>query len=174
MTVKLSRMTLAGDLHYAEAMELYAQSFPYHEQREPSSQTAIMEEPAYHFDLIFDEKEFVGIILSWQTEDSIYIEHFCIMPKLRGCGYGRQTLALFADLGKTVILEIDPPVDEVAIKRKRFYESVGYVDNPFYHVHPPYHCDHKGHELVVMSYPEALSEMQYQRFNDYLRATVMK
>jgi len=44
-------------------------------------------------------------------------------------------------------------VDEIARRRKGFYERCGYAENPYPHVHPPYHCGNKGHELVVMSAP---------------------
>ena len=171
--IKLIRLVSNDDPYYVDAMNLYAISFPYHEQRESASQTSIMSDPAYHFDMIFDQDRFVGIIMNWQTDSFVYVEHFCIMPDLRGRGYGKQTLELLATLSKTVILEIDPPVDAVSIRRKGFYESAGYVENLFTHIHPPYHRDHKGHELVVMSSPNALTESLYQEFNSYLCSVVM-
>ncbi|MBQ8507105.1 MAG: GNAT family N-acetyltransferase [Clostridia bacterium] len=173
MSVEFVRMSAAHDPWYSPAMELYAQSFPHHEQRQAFSQAAIMADPAYHFYRIMDGDVFVGVILNWQADGFIYVEHFCIVPELRGCGYGRQALKLLAGLGKTVILEIDPPVDAVAVRRKHFYESVGYVENGFSHVHPPYHEGHKGHALVVMSCPHALDEAQYRAFYHYLCDTVM-
>lgn len=171
--IALIRLVSNDDPYYMDAMNLYAVSFPYHEQRESAPQASIMSDPAYHFDMIFDQDRFVGIILNWQTDSFVYVEHFCIMPDLRGRGYGKQTLELLATLGKTMILEIDPPVDAVSIRRKGFYESAGYVENPFAHIHPPYHRDHKGHELVVMSSPNALTESLYQEFNSYLCSAVM-
>ena len=90
------RMTQADNPQYEKAMGLYAQSFPYHEQREPSSQAAVLNKPAYHFDMLFDRNVFVGLMLSWQTEGFVYVEHFCIMPDLRGRGYGGLALAQLA------------------------------------------------------------------------------
>ncbi len=168
------RMTQADNPQYEKAMGLYAQSFPYHEQREPSSQAAVLNKPAYHFDMLFDRNVFVGLMLSWQTEGFVYVEHFCIMPDLRGRGYGGLALAQLARLGKTVILEIDPPVDAVSIRRKRFYEAAGYKANPYSHVHPPYHAGCKGHPLVVMSQPRGLSAAEYEAFRLYLNEAVMR
>lgn len=173
MQLELIRITSVDEPCYADAMKLYAQSFPYHEQRENDSQIEIMSNPAYHFDMVFDEGRLIGMILNWQTKDFIYVEHFCIMPDLRGKGYGKKTLALLATLGKTVILEIDPPVDEISIRRRHFYETAGYVENGYSHIHPPYHAECHGHELVIMSYPQPLSEKRYQEFSGYLRSTVM-
>lgn len=75
---------------------------------------------------------------------------------------------------KTVILEIDPPNDEVSVRRKAFYERAGYRANPFEHIHPPYRNEYKGHRLVVMTCPAAISENEYKNFNSYLENVVMK
>ena len=58
--MKFLRLTSCDNPEYRAAAELYAQSFPYHEQRESRSQADIMNEPEYHFDLIFDGGTFVG------------------------------------------------------------------------------------------------------------------
>ena len=68
-------------------------------------------------------------------------------------------LALLAAEGKPVILEIDPPVDDLSHRRQGFYERAGYHANPYAHVHPPYHAANRGHALVVMSYPGALTQI---------------
>ena len=71
---------------------------------------------------------------------------------------------------KTIILEIDPPVDEKSKRRMGFYERVGFLPNSFDHIHPPYHNGIKGHELVVMSYPDKLSISEYDLFFQYLKS----
>ena len=96
------------------------------------------------------------------------------LPEMRGRGYGAQTLSLLGERKKTVILEIDPPNDEVSVRRKAFYERAGYRANPFEHIHPPYRSEYKGHRLVVMIYPAAISENEYKNFNSYLKNVVMK
>ena len=73
-----------------------------------------------------------------------------------------------------MILEIDPPVDPVSQKRQRFYERAGYQANPYPHIHPPYRTEYAGHPLVVMSWPEGLSEQEYDCFYQYLKQTVMQ
>ena len=167
------RLTAVDNEIYLKAMELYKISFPYHEQRTAASQTQIMENREYQFNLIYDEGDFVGILLCWETGSFIYIEHFCIDPDKRNRQYGQRALALLGQRGKTVILEIDPPVDDVSIHRKGFYERAGFWVNSFNHVHPPYHEAHQGHRLVVMSCPEPLAEPEYDIFNLYLKNTVM-
>ena len=162
------------DLGFERAMGLYAASFPAHEQRATASQQEIMANPQYRFQLIYDEQVFVGLLLCWETQDFIYVEHFCIDPSLRGKGYGTKALELLADKGKVIILEIDPTVDEISRRRLRFYELAGYCVNTFTHVHPPYHAGVQGHRLVVLSYGRTLEPVEYEGFSRYLNEVVMK
>lgn len=167
------RLTKATDPAFARAMQLYEISFPLHEQRLSASQRAIMSHPEYHFDVIFDGGTFVGDMFYWRTDDFAYVEHFCIEPNLRGRHYGQYALKALCMQRGNVILEIDPPVDDVSIRRKGFYERCGFKANPFKHVHPPYREGNQGHELVIMSWPRELSQAEYNKFNRYLQTEVM-
>lgn len=167
------RLRSPQDERFCQAMELYRQSFPRHEQREELSQKAILSEDEYHFDLVYDGDRFVGLLLSWQSGEFIYVEHFCIRPELRGQKYGQRALELLGQKGKTVILEIDPPVDGISTRRKAFYERCGYQANGFAHVHPPYRPGSEGHPLVVLSAPGPLSDETYGAFAAYLKHRVM-
>lgn len=171
--MKFSRLTSTGNAGFADAIALYNISFPSHELRESASQLRIMAHPEYHFDLIYDAGQWCGNILYWETAEFIYIEHFCIRPELRGQHIGQRALALLGTRGKTVILEIDPPIDDISRRRREFYIRCGYCENPFSHVHPPYHKGLDGHNLVIMSYPRALSDSEYARFSEYLQTVVM-
>ncbi|NCB63045.1 MAG: GNAT family N-acetyltransferase [Clostridia bacterium] len=166
-------LTSHADPAFERAMGLYRISFPAHEHREIGSQRAILSNPEYHFDLVYDGGNFVGLMLYWESGDFLYVEHFCIEPDLRGKNYGSAALRLLAERGKSIILEIDPLTDERSIRRKCFYERAGFRANPFEHVHPPYREGVGGHGLIVMSSPGALSRAEYDAFADYLKNTVM-
>ena len=169
----LVRLKTSSCSIYEEAEKLYKDSFPVHEQRDSVSQKAVLAQEEYCFYLIYDESDFVGILLCWERERFIYVEHFCIGADLRNRRYGQRALDLLKDNGKTVILEIDPPVDEISERRKGFYERSGYKSNSFEHVHPPYLENKEGHKLLVMSYPEVLSRDLYDEFDRYLNVCVM-
>src|SRR5699024_998991 len=112
-------------------------------------------------------------ILYWEQPNFFYVEHFCVLPQLRGMGFGSRALELLQAKGKPVILEIDPPRDAVSRRRKGFYERCGFAENPFAHLHPPYRRGAAGHDLVVMSSPAALTEEEYDRFAAFLNGHVM-
>ena len=170
--MNIERITSPAHPLYQKAMELYGISFPAHEQRETRSQEQILAQDAYHFDVICDGGAFVGEILYWEVAGSFYIEHFCVLPSQRNKHYGQKILNAYQ--AAPLILEIDPPVDEISIRRKGFYERCGFVENPYRHVHPPYHAKNHGHELVIMSSPRMLEAGEYERFSHYLQDTVMK
>ena len=105
----------------------------------------------------------------------MYIEHYAIIDKVRGQGYGTRLLGeLIASTNKTVILEIDPVVDEISQKRLRFYRALGFVENDFPHVHPPYQGKFHGHQLKVLSSGRKIKEAEYQQFNQDLKLIVME
>ncbi len=170
--MEVIRIKDASNELYSKALSLYKTSFPIHEQREKESQKEILNNDDYHFDCIIDNGAFIGEILYWEIGNYLYIEHFCVQDEMRNMGYGACILNLYKD--KILILEIDPPVDDISVKRKGFYERQGFKENTYRHVHPAYHKGYKGHDLVVMSLNETLSLDEYNIFNDYLKNIVMK
>lgn len=172
--MKFRRLVSENDEMFEVAMALYRDSFPTHEQREESSQARILAWGDYHFDLIYEDDSFAGIILYWETEDFIYVEHFCISREKRNQRLGQKALELLGARGKTVILEIDPPEDETSVRRREFYVKSGFAENPFEHIHPPYRQGNRGHRLVIMSFPKRLTQNQYEKFNGYLKHKVME
>lgn len=173
MTLEMKRLTSCEDRMYQRAMELYKASFPAHEQREALSQQRILSCREYHFNLLYDGERFVGMILYWETDAFLYVEHFCIDPQMRNKSYGRTALSLLQEAGKPILLEIDPPVDELSQRRKCFYERAGFRENPYRHIHPPYHPENSGHLLTVMSFPDTLDAAEYDAFRLYLNRKVM-
>ena len=170
--MNIERITNTEHPLYQKAMELYRISFPSHEQRESNSQVQILSQEAYHLDVVCNEGKFIGEVLYWEVAEFLYIEHFCILPSMRNKHYGQKVLKAMQK--KSLILEIDPPLDEMAVRRKGFYERCGFVENPYRHVHPPYHAENHGHNLVIMSFPRMLTADEYKHFNHYLQDTVMK
>ena len=170
--MKFDRITSPAHPLYEEAMNLYKISFPFHEQREELSQTEILANPFYHFDVVCDQGSFIGEILYWEIGDFLYIEHFCVLPSVRNRHYGQKILATLQNT--PLILEIDPPSDTISHRRKGFYERCGFVENPYSHIHPPYHKGNRGHTLMIMSSPRVLTPEEYGMFSQSLQSMVMK
>ncbi|AKJ42527.1 GNAT family N-acetyltransferase [Pragia fontium] len=154
---------------------LYRSSFPEFEQRTVEHQAKGLTADNYFLQCYMENELFVGFVAYWAFDDYLYIEHYAISDKVRGQGYGTRLLGEFiAGTDKTVILEIDPVVDEISQKRLRFYRALGFVENDYVHVHPPYQHKFHGHTLKVLSSGSAISEAKYQNFNHDLHHVVME
>lgn len=170
--MNFERITRTDHPLYQKAIHLYETSFPFHEQREAVSQSQILSHSTYHFDVVSDDEEMIGTVLYWEIGDFLYIEHFCVLPSMRNQRYGQKILERLQT--KPLILEIDPPIDEISRRRQGFYERCGFVANSQPHVHPAYHKNDSGHELVVMSSPKELTTDEYDLFHRYLQNIIMK
>ncbi|MGL5416344.1 MAG: GNAT family N-acetyltransferase [Clostridium sp.] len=162
------------DKYFKEAMELYKMSFPVFEQRTLDKQIEVLGNKEYNFDIICDDEKLIGILFYWEYDKFRYIEHFAIKKELRGKNYGSKILKNFCANKKETILEIDPPTDEISIKRLKFYSKLGFKLGGFNHIHPPYRKEYKGHKLKIMSFNKDLSQKEYEEFNKYLNEQVMR
>lgn len=171
--MEFHRITEAADPHFESAFAVYQTSFPSHERRNVEKQRALLSCPLYHFDVVLEEGVFAGLLLHWDFANYTYVEHYAILSTLRGQSLGSACLQSFCKKYPLVILEIDPPGDEISVRRQGFYARLGFQSNVFAHAHPAYHRQNLPHELVVMSYPRTLSGEEYAVFCGELRDIVM-
>lgn len=158
----------------APLLALYRESFPLHEQRLPADWSLALADDAFHCLSVLHDGAFAGLLCAWSLENWRYIEHFAILPAMRGQGMGAQALDAYCARHPQVVLEIDPPVDETSIRRLGFYERCGFVRNPYDHLHPAYRPGYAPHALVLMSIPRAMRDAEYAAFAHALRVRVMR
>jgi len=168
----LKRMkTIEGELA-ERAMALYQSAFPAIERRDAAEHLRVMKKEDYHFDLIMQNEQFCGVMLYWETADFIFLEHFATLPELRGQGIGSAALSLLKAKGKPVILEIEPPADELTRRRLGFYQRNGFKVTPHRHIQAKYRPDDADLVLTVLSYPHGINEEEYRRFYRYMQREV--
>lgn len=175
---KLDLIRLCDHSHpLAEAAwAIYEESFPLCERRPLAEHLRALSDPAFHYHLILERKELVGLLSWWDWEAADgtpfrFGEHFAIAPGKRGGGYGSQALKLLqGDASRLLLLEIDPPQDEVSRRRERFYLANGMCPSYAYeHVHPSFRPTTEPHRLFLLSHPRLLTEAEFrafQRFNN--------
>ncbi|MBB1198892.1 N-acetyltransferase [Enterobacteriaceae bacterium 89] len=168
------RITGMDSPWFAEVDALYERAFPLHEQREPDAKKSALANERYALLAWFDDHQFIGLTGSWCFAEYSYIEHLAVNDKLRSQGYGKRILNHLLEQQPLTILEIDPLTTEIAHKRLRFYQSLGFYENAWPHFHPSYHEGMEDHQLIVLSYPQPVSAAQYQRFSNDLRHVVME
>lgn len=162
------------------AWAIYEESFPLCEQRPLGEHLRALSDPAFHYHLLLDGERLVGLLSwwEWKTDDRTafrFGEHFAIAPKWRGEGYGTQALVfLKGDDQRTVLLEIDPPIDDLSRRREQFYQRNGLTTNAEYdHIHPSFRPETEPHRLILMSYPRPLTPEEFQAFQHFNNERVL-
>ena len=75
---------------------------------------------------------------------------------------------------KSIILEIEPPVTEISIKRLKFYEKLGFKLNNYEYFQLPLRENHSPLKLNLMSYPEKLTPTEFENIKNKIYSEVYK
>lgn len=171
--LRFIRFTSRRDKGWDEAWRLYESSFPACERWDESAYDQAFADPAFAADGVWLGETFVGLLFHWSHDAFDYIEHLAVSPLRRGQSLGSRILDAFCQ-NRRVILEIDPPEDEISIRRLHFYQRLGFVSNPHPYIHPSFRRPFHPHRLVLMSRPGTLSDEEARRFADFIREHVLR
>ena len=139
-------------------------AFPYEERRDFLDQKECLTNNYFKFFEIFDNETDVGFITLWLFEEFVFIEHLAIDEEKRAGGYGSKTIGLIKGIyKKPIILEAEAPETDQQIKRIRFYNRQGFKMNDYEYEQPSYHGG-EGVPLKILSYPELLSQDEFDLF----------
>ncbi len=166
--MQFQRVTSNQDVLYAEGIALYERSFITAERRDADEQRRIMQESDYHFDAIVESDGLCGVVLYWESDDFIYLEHLAILESLRGKSIGTQALEYLKSKGKMIIIEIEPVVDEMTARRRAFYERNGFFVTSHHHIQVKYRFEDSEVELWILSLGRIISAEEYEAFYEYL------
>jgi len=142
-------------VHYSWLEACWKNAFPESERGNETMQHFNVDcEDRFHCTLFFDKQKPIGFINWWVIEDFRYIEHFAIASQFRNCGYGSQVLSHFIRCSShPIILEVELPNSDQAIKRINFYERIGFKGHPkFKYIQPPYPGSEIEVPLMLMTY----------------------
>ncbi len=168
------RITKTDDPYFDEFLSVYSISFPIFEQRVKEQHIYAFNQPNYNVNCYIENNSFIGFIVFWDFDSYIYIEHLAIHPDRRGQNYGSLVLNQFIEQNeKSIILEIDPLVDDISVKRYHFYKHLGFIKNNHKHTHPAYREGFQDHELIILSTQKVLSKKEYEQFYSDLKNIVM-
>ena len=156
MTIFFTEISFS-DANMQEIQALYEASFPSDERRDFCVFLELLKNDNRFRVRIGTDGEcgrFLCFISYWNFGDFCYIEHFAVEPELRGHGIGKAAMRdFFQSAGKRVILEVEPPADDITRRRIALYESLGYVLwSDYRYIQPPYAPHLNALELKLMTY----------------------
>ena len=167
--------------YWDSLVHIYLQSFPLDEQRPVESILRLLaKEPRYTLYAVINDDEndnddencrpeglhcgaqsssssslssILGLLTTWTFDTFTYIEHFALSPEVRGRGYGSEALQmLIAQTKQPLILEAEPPTDELTRRRIRFYERSGFTLYDYPYLQPAYTADSQPTPLRLMGF----------------------
>ncbi len=157
-------------------MKIYLSSFPDYERRRVQDFPVAFAYHGFFYETFTDDKGAVlAMMVTWRRRDYAYLEYLAVAEQARGQGVGAFILEqLCSEFPNRVILEIDPPVDDVSLRRLGFYRRHGFLPNSqFDYIHPPYTDDGAPFPLLVMSHGQLLSEELYRDFEQFHHTRVV-
>ncbi|MEZ2443710.1 GNAT family N-acetyltransferase [Chitinophaga sp. RCC_12] len=144
--IRLIPTTIANEA----TRDLYEEAFPEEERRPWNQQVQLVASRKLQLLHIHREDAFAGFIFYWNLPEFSFIEHFAIHPRTRGGGAGTQVMQLMEAQLNRIVLEVEPPVTEQAIRRIKFYGRLGYQAFAESYHQPPYHPHYPPLELRLM------------------------
>ena len=159
---------------WEKVWSLYEDSFPEAERRKLEDHLRACENELFHPTSIWEDDQFIGIVFYWEWSNYRYIEYLAVAPELHGHGYGSQIIKKIRDSEYTIILEIDPLINELTVRRLQFYERAGFTLTPYRFIHLPYRLDGNEQELLILSYPKMITKEQHKDFLEFIDTKVRK
>lgn len=171
---KIHQIKNKEDQYFAEFWKVYSKSFPLNERRTSGQQIEIFKKTGYQLISYLSGNRIIGFVAFWTSKEFVFIEHFAVTCEVRNKGFGSAILKQFLVRNvNPVILEIEPPVDDLTRKRLRFYESSGLIGNKHLHFQPPYHPGDQYLQLDILTYPHQITADLYKQFSQFQKNTVM-
>ncbi len=140
-------------------LDLYIFSFPDNERREWNSTIDVdsfcrLNQRYFYIMDIFVDDNFAGFVSYWDFDDFIYVEHIAISHLSRNKGIGSSILKfLISKINDNIILEVEPPIDDISIKRIKFYNRIGFsVVNNINYIQPAYSDKRQPIALLIMTH----------------------
>lgn len=142
-------------------------STPIDERRTWEQQQKTLLDSRYTFLPFLDENgALVAIVGAWKFDRFTFIEHIVVDPSIRNKKIGSQIISdLCQRSTQPIILESDPPeLSEIAARRIGWYQRMHFVVNESNYIQPPYSPEKAPVTMKLMSFPQALSSIDFNEF----------
>lgn len=155
MEIIFDRISDSNSIHFEDFEHRYLEDFPREERRDIADLLNLLtaRDTSIRLEGITHRGIFAGFISFWHLPHFIYIEHFAIHPNFRSQGLGKIVVNSFLERfpGESILLEVEPPTDPIAIRRIRFYECLGFELSDLPYTQPSYHGEREGIPLRIMT-----------------------
>ena len=160
---------------YAEAEQLLLSAFPPEERRPVEQQRKMTDlQPDFRLYAITLNGKFAGLITLWMLDGFRYVEHLATLPELRGNGIGKRVLQQLMESDTLpIVLEVEPPTHEFAVRRIGFYQRCGFIPwEKQTYIQPPYSAELPAIPLILMVHGDIDEEKDFCKVRHEIHSKV--
>lgn len=169
----MSSIQKAGLNNFDEIFEIMTDSFPDTEMRNYEGQKKLFDLDLYEVFIYKTNEKTAAFISVWNFDEFIFIEHLAVSKLMRGHGTGTKLIEFIkTHFGKKIILEVEPPDYDIAVKRIGFYKKLSFKLNLYDYMQPALQKGLPDIKLLLMSYPDFLSNEEFEKYKSILYKTV--
>lgn len=137
---------------FEEIVPIYLTSFPAKERREPDQLKEMLAVDEMKLMAYVDKGNVVGLLCYWKFRTFTFGEHIAIDSQRKGKGYGNAIMKeLLASIDTPLLIEVEHPNGEEAIRRIRFYERLGLTLLDYDYQQPSYDGVKPSVSMALMS-----------------------
>ncbi len=136
------------------------QNFCLEEIRDFAQAMQVYDCEKYHLYHLQQDGKNVGFIAIWAFDEFAFIEHFVIYAEHRNKGFGGKALDVVKQHYRQIVLEVEPPEEEMAARRFAFYKRQGFKANEYPYMQPSYRENGNEVCLILMSCPRLLDNVE--------------
>lgn len=157
----LTRITNPAHPLFEPLKALYTEAFPPEERREiPQLEKMLATAESMYFNAVECDGVLAGLFVYWNFKDFYYLEHLAVFQEMRNHKIGQQILDWVAEhLPGIRLLEVEPAVEEMAIRRVHYYERNGYMVLEKDYLQPPYDGKRAPFPLWIMGNQTEIPEL---------------
>ncbi|MCD8184498.1 MAG: GNAT family N-acetyltransferase [Bacteroides sp.] len=168
--IRFQRITTVDTALYSYMEQLMTASFPPEEYRSLEELRNYTDnKPHFHNHIIFHHDTPIGFITYWTFGRFHYVEHFAIDPSQRNGGHGKNVLNhLCQQIDTPIILEVEAPEEEIAIRRINFYKRHGFTlwEKPY--MQPPYKPGDNYLPMLLMAHGDLQCEKDFEQIKEQI------
>ncbi len=161
---------------FDEVYQLFEEAFIPAELRPYDRMKDLFSKNEFKIYILKEKVKIIGAMIAWEFDDYIYLENFAVDSSLRGNGIGGTILEYMKKVyhNKTIVLEVEEPVDDLTLRRIEFYKRHQWVLNDYHFIQPLLRENVDDVHLMLMSYPCVLNHQQCDKIKDELTRKVYK
>lgn len=161
---------------FDQIYKIMDESFPDAERRSYNEQFSLLEDEHCKVFVKRNEKgEIIIFFIAWIFDDFCFGEHLATDKRYRNLGLGSKFFSSCVDkLPTPMIIEVEPPENDIAKRRINLYKRLGFHLNSYKHKQPALQEHTEPCDLLIMSYPKPLSKKEFIHYRNKIFNTVYK